>query len=82
MTTGMIIMVAALTAAATVQIYMERMSGLPFMQVQSYLGLFYQSRFWGGVVFIAGLVLFLFDVFDLRKEPVGERTEVAQTVTA
>lgn len=66
MTVGMLGMVLALTGAAIVQIYLERISGLPFMEVQSYLDLFYAIRFWSGGVMIAGFVLFLLDVFALR----------------
>lgn len=68
MTLGMMGMVLALTAAAMVQIYMERIAGLPYMEVQSYLGLFYSIRFWSGVAMVFGLVFFLFDVLALRPK--------------
>lgn len=66
MTLGVIGMVLALTAAGIVQVYMERIAGLPFMEVQSYLGLFYAVRFWSGVAVVLGLVLFVLDVLALK----------------
>ena len=45
MKAGMIAMTLALTVAAMVQISMETVTGLPFMEVQSYLGVFYAIRF-------------------------------------
>lgn len=62
MTTGMAGMTLALTGAGLVQVYMERMGGIPFMEVQSHLSLFYAIRFWSGLVMIPGLVLFAMDV--------------------
>jgi nitric oxide reductase subunit B len=66
MTVGMVMMTLSLTGAALVQIYMEKIAGLPFMDVQAYLGLFYAIRFWSGVAMIVGLLLFLTDLFALR----------------
>jgi nitric oxide reductase subunit B len=68
MTLGMMGMVLATSAAAVVQIYMERIAGLPFMEVQSYLGLFYAVRFWSGVAMAIGVVLFLIDVLALKPK--------------
>ena len=66
MTAGMAVMTLALTAAGLIQVYMERMGGLPFMEVQSHLGLFYEIRFWSGLVMIAGMILLAMDVIRLR----------------
>lgn len=66
MTSGMAVMTVALTVAGIVQIYLERMLGLPFAEVQSYLGIYYDIRLAGGVLMTAGIALFLADVFALR----------------
>ncbi len=34
--------------------HMERIAGLPYMEVQSYLGLFYAIRFWSGAAMLLG----------------------------
>lgn len=74
MTSGMALMTVALTVAGIVQIYLERMLGLPFAEAQSYLGIYYQARFAGGALMIAGIAFFVTDVFALRsaREPVPE----------
>jgi nitric oxide reductase subunit B len=66
MTAGMAVMTLALTAAGLIQVYMERMGGLPYMEVQSHLGLFYEIRFWSGLVMIVGMILLAMDVIRLR----------------
>jgi nitric oxide reductase subunit B len=75
MTSGMAVMTIALTVAGIVQIYLERMLGLPFAEAQSYLGIYYDARFFGGALMIAGIALFLADVLALRsaREPVHEQ---------
>jgi len=62
----MIGMVLALTAAGIVQVYLERIAGRPFMEVQTYLGFFYSIRFWGGIVMTLGLVFLLLDMVKLK----------------
>ncbi len=69
MTVGMVVMTLALTGAAVLQISMERIGGLPFMEVQTYMWPFYVVRFWGGVLMVIGVVRFLLDVLALRPEP-------------
>ena len=66
LTLGMFSMTGALFGAAMVQITMERMGGLPYMETQSYMSLFYTIRFWSGAAMFAGLVLFLADLFALK----------------
>ena len=61
--------------AGIVQIYLERMLGLPFAEVQSYLGIYYDARFLGGALMIAGVALFVMDVFALRS--ISRRTRAA-----
>lgn len=66
MTSGMVVMTLALTGAGIVQVFLERIAGLPFMETQAYLDVFYRIRFWGGAAMIVGLALFLLDVFALK----------------
>lgn len=70
LTSGMGTMTVALTAAGIVQIYLERMLGLPFAQVQSYLALYYQARFVGGAVMVVGIIFLLADVIALKPKRV------------
>jgi nitric oxide reductase subunit B len=67
MSTGMVIMTLSLTAAGLLQTYIERMLGVPYMDAQKYLDLYYQVRFLGGALMVAGLVFLLLDVFALRR---------------
>lgn len=84
MTAGMIMITLTLTGAGIVQIYMERIAGLPFMEVQSYLGIFYGIRFWSGVLMVIGLLFFLADLFVLKPQPeqLPSKEEHVLTVTA
>ncbi len=75
LTLGIIAMTLALSGAAMVQITMERMGGIPFMETQNYMSLFFAIRFWSGVAMFAGAVLFLADLFGLR--PAKATTEQA-----
>ena len=67
MSTGVVVMTLSLTAAGLLQIYIERMLGVPYIEAQKYLDLYYQLRFAGGVLTAAGLVFLLLDVFALRR---------------
>jgi nitric oxide reductase subunit B len=78
MTSGMVVMTAALTGAGIVQVYLERMLGLPFIEAQSYLTLFYEIRLWSGVAMVVGVVLFLLDVFALK--PKAEATRLREAL--
>jgi nitric oxide reductase subunit B len=74
MAVGMGGMTFALTAAGIIQIYLERMIGLPFVEVQSYLAIYYKVRLVSGVIMTAGMLLLLADVFALRaaRKPAAE----------
>ncbi len=76
MCAGMIVMVLALTAAGILQVYMERIAGMPYMQVQSYLGLLYAIRFCGGVLMVIGLIFFVADLVTLQPKPIRVRLRV------
>ncbi|HEX9007421.1 MAG TPA: cbb3-type cytochrome c oxidase subunit I [Bacteroidota bacterium] len=69
LTLGLLSMTFALLAAAMVQITMERMEGVPFMETQRYLTLFFAIRFWSGAAMVVGFLLFLADLFALKPHP-------------
>ncbi|MDI6809171.1 MAG: cbb3-type cytochrome c oxidase subunit I [Candidatus Eisenbacteria bacterium] len=59
---GLLGMVLSLTGAAMVQVFMERIGGLSFMQVQDYMRIFYVLRFVFGAFMSIGVVVFFLDV--------------------
>ena len=65
MTIAMGTMVLALTGAGILQVWLQRYSTSPqpFMTVQDQLHFFYWLRLWGGVGFLAGLVMYVISFF-------------------
>ena len=66
MTIGMGVMVLALTGAGILQVWLQRMpteNAMPFMATQDQLAFFYWLRIAGGVMFLLGLITFLFSFF-------------------
>ena len=66
MTSGMGIMVLALTGAGILQIWLQRMpteNAMSFMATQDQLRFFYWLRMVGGVMFLLGLMNYLFSFF-------------------
>ena len=78
MTLGTAVMTAALTGAGIVQVWLERMLGLPFIEAQSYMGVFYEIRFVAGIAMTIGLLLFLADIFALRPAAEARHHLVAE----
>ncbi len=68
MTTGMLAMVAAFTIAGIVQVYLWRMTGLDFMTVRTQYETLWLFLVWffGLVVFLPGVVVYLWDFFKLK----------------
>lgn len=60
---------ATLTGAGIVQVYLQRVLGISFMETQSYMTLFYAIRFVFGAAFTVGLAIYLYDFFHPSKEP-------------
>ncbi|MDA8232745.1 MAG: cbb3-type cytochrome c oxidase subunit I [Magnetospirillum sp.] len=58
-TGGVAFMTAALTLAGVVQVHLQRVMGMAYMDVQAQLGMFYWLRLGGGLAVILGLVLYL-----------------------
>ncbi|MDP1902439.1 MAG: cbb3-type cytochrome c oxidase subunit I [Rubrivivax sp.] len=66
MTIGMSVMVLALTGAGILQVWLQRMpteNAMPFMATQDQLRFFYWVRVAGGVMFLAGLLVYLASFF-------------------
>jgi nitric oxide reductase subunit B len=79
MTIGMGVMVLALTGAGILQVWLQRMpteNAMPFMETQGKLAFFYWLRMVGGVMFLLGLMTFLFSFFAKpgRDEVKGHQT--------
>jgi nitric oxide reductase subunit B len=73
MSSGMAFMTFALTVAGVVQVHLQRVLGMGYMEVQDQLALFYWMRLGSGVAVLAGVVLFLYAIFG----PVGARKPAA-----
>ena len=66
MTIGMAVMVLALTGSSIVQVWLQRLptsGALGFMATQDQMHFFYWSRLGGGVVFLIGLLVYLYSFF-------------------
>jgi nitric oxide reductase subunit B len=80
---SMIFMVMALLIAGIVQVYLQRIMGLDFLEVQEHLRLWFEVRLVAGAVFTVGAVLLLGDLFRLaRPLPTTESAAQAQLAPA
>lgn len=73
MTVSMVFITLFLTAAGILQVYMQRMGGdaaQPFMVVQEKIELFYWLREGAGLVFLIGLLLYVYSFFVGGEERV------------
>jgi nitric oxide reductase subunit B len=71
---SMIFLVMALLIAGIVQVYLQRIMGMDFLEVQNHLRLWFEVRLVTGGIFLVGTVLVLWDLFRLaRTLPAGER---------
>jgi nitric oxide reductase subunit B len=72
---SMIFLVMALLVAGIVQVYLQRVMGMDFLEVQNQLRLWFEVRLVTGGIFLVGTVLVLWDLFRLaRARPEGERS--------
>ncbi len=71
MTVSMVFITLFLTAAGILQVYLQRFSDAPlqFMLVQDKIAIFYWMRELTGLVFLIGLVLYIWSFFVAAKEP-------------
>ena len=70
MVISMIFITLALTGAGIVQVYLQRVLGMPFMEVQGHMSFFFGLRLFFGVTFTVGLVIYLYDFFTPAKSKV------------
>ncbi len=65
MTVSIVFITLFLTAAGILQVWLQRVSDnpLPFMVAQEQVSLFYWMREWAGVVFLIGLVVYIWSFF-------------------
>jgi len=70
MTLSMVAITLILTAAGTMQVYLQRYSTEPllFMVVQDKLAIFYWLREVAGLIFLSGLLLYIYSFFAKGKE--------------
>ncbi len=70
MTVAMVFITLFLTGAGILQVWLQRVSATPspFMVVQEQVALFYWMREWAGVVFLAGLLVYLASFFVKGRE--------------
>jgi nitric oxide reductase subunit B len=80
---SMIFMVMALLIAGVVQVYLQRVMGLEFLEVQNHLRLWFEVRLVAGAIFAVGTVLLLGDLFRLaRPLPTAEPASQAAVAPA
>jgi nitric oxide reductase subunit B len=64
---SMIFLVMALLIAGVVQVYLQRVMGMDFLEVQNHLRLWFEVRLVTGCVFLVGAVLVLWDLLRLGR---------------
>jgi nitric oxide reductase subunit B len=68
MTSAMAFMTFTLTFAGVVQVHLQRVLGMSYMEVQDQLALFYWMRLGSGVFVLISCLLFLYSIFGPVKE--------------
>lgn len=68
MVVSMIFMGMALTGAGIVQVYLQRVMGLSYMETQEHMTIFYGMRFFFGITFALGLAIYLYDFFTPSRK--------------
>lgn len=63
MAVSMVFIALALTGAGIVQVYLQRVLAMPYMDTQSYMTIFYGIRLFFGITFAIGLIAYLYDFF-------------------
>jgi nitric oxide reductase subunit B len=64
---GMIFIVMALLIAGVVQVYLQRILGLDFLEVQSQMRLWFEVRLVAGLIFLVGSFLLVADLLRLAR---------------
>jgi len=70
MTIAIVFITLFLTAAGILQVWLQRVSSTPmsFMDAQSQVSLFYWLREWSGVIFLVGLLVYIYSFFVPGEE--------------
>jgi nitric oxide reductase subunit B len=70
MTVSIVFITLFLTAAGILQVWLQRVSTTPmsFMDAQAQISLFYWMREWAGVVFLVGLLTYVWSFFCKSEE--------------
>lgn len=83
MTTGMFVMVLAMTAAGVLQVWLQRVpdaNAMAFMAAQEEIAFFYWTRLCGGLIFLVGLVLYFANFFVKDAGITVENRTVKNTI--
>lgn len=64
---SMVLITLALTGAGIVQVYLQRVLGMSYMDTQGFMSVFYFVRLFFGATFAVGLVVYLYDFFAGRR---------------
>jgi len=70
MVISMIFITLSLTGAGIVQVYLQRILAMSYMETQEHILIFYGLRLFFGVTFAAGLGIYLYDFFRIGKAKV------------
>ena len=73
MTSAMAFMTFTLTFAGVVQVHLQRVMGITYMEVQEQLALFYWMRLGAGVFVVISVLLFVYALFGPARERVPAR---------
>jgi nitric oxide reductase subunit B len=68
MSSAMAFMTFTLTFAGVVQVHLQRVLGMSYMEVQEQLALFYWMRLGSGVCVLVSVLLFLYSIFGPARE--------------
>ena len=49
------------------QVYLQRILAIPYMETQSYMGIFYGVRLAFGLTFTIGVIAYVVDFFSINK---------------
>lgn len=80
---SMIFIVMALLLAGIVQVYLQRVMGMDFLEVQNHLRLWFEVRLASGCLFTVGCALLLWDLFRLAgRQPAREAAREPAMVPA
>jgi nitric oxide reductase subunit B len=77
MTSAMAFMTFTLTFAGVVQVHLQRVMGMTFMEVQSQIEMFYVMRLGAGVVVVIAALMFLYAIFGPTREQVPAYAKVS-----